>query len=261
LRNASIQDLDRFPWPVGTEELVVGVQEKAKFLHEETEYFICSAHVGQGVFELGQALRGYEQFLVDLMLDLDWVHAFCRKVIDANISLGDVYFPVVGPYIDMVLLGDDLATQNGPYMSPEVFREVIKPYFAEYVASIRKHCPNAYIAHHCCGSSYRLLDDLADIGIQVINPTQTAAVEMEPARLAGKKDRLSFHGGGDLQYILPYGTTDEVERFTKELIGTLAPGGGFILAPCHTLPDDVKPENVVAFLEAGKRFGGYPIHV
>ena len=82
---------------------------------------------------------------------------------------------------------------------------------------------------------------------------------MEPERLAGKKDRLSFHGGGDLQHILPFGTTDEVETFTKDLIGKLAPGGGFILAPCHSLPDDVKPENVVAFLEAGRRWGNYPL--
>lgn len=259
LKDATVDDLNDYPWPEAGDELIEGVEETARFLHEETDYFICSAQVGEGIFELGCILRGYEQFLVDLMIDREFFHAFARKVVDANIRLGDLYFGVVGPYVDMVLIGDDLATQNGPYMSPQVFRETIKPYFQEYIASVKRLCPNAFINHHCCGSSFRLMDDLADIGIDVINPVQTSAREMDPENLATKKDKLSFHGGGDLQYILPFGTTDEVEEFTKDLIRKLAPGGGFILAPGHSLPDDVKPENVVALLEAGRRWGGYPI--
>jgi uroporphyrinogen decarboxylase len=259
LRNATIDDLDRYPWPEPTDRMVEGSRDEARFLHEDTDYFICASQVGIGIFETGCYLRGYDKILYDMALDADFVRAFNEKVLQTNIRLGDVWFAEVGDYIDMVLIGDDLATQNGPYMSPEMFRDLVKPYFAEYVASIRRHCPNAFIAHHCCGSSYRLLDDLAEIGIQVINPVQTTAAEMSPSILATKKDKLSFHGGVDLQHVLPHASEEEVEAFVRDLLRDLAPGGGFILAACHTLPEDVKPQNVVAMLEAALKWGRYPI--
>ena len=259
LRHASIDDLEDYPWPEPTDAMVAGVREEARFLHDETDYFVCASHVGCGIFELGSYLRGYDQILMDMALDKEFVHAFNRKVLEANLRLGEVYFAELGEYADMVLLGDDLATQNGPYMSPDMFRELVKPYFAEYVAQMKSLCPNAAISHHCCGSSFRLLDDLADIGISVINPVQTKAAEMSPENLATKGDLLSFHGGVDLQHVLPHGTTDEVEEFVRHLLRELAPGGGHILAACHSLPDDVKPENVVAMLEAARRWGAYPL--
>ena len=259
LRDASIEDLEDYPWPEPDDAMVEGVREKARWLHEETDYFICAAQIGQGIFEACCWLRGYDQILLDLALNPDFVRALSRKILDANVRLGDLYFPEVGSYADMVLIGDDLATQDAPYMSPETFRALIKPCFREYVESIQRHCPDAFIAHHCCGSSYRLLDDLREIGIQVINPVQTRAAEMAPENLAKKKDGLSFHGGVDLQYILPHGTVEEVEEFVKDLLRHLAPGGGYVLAACHTLPEDVRPENVVAMLEAARKWGEYPL--
>jgi uroporphyrinogen decarboxylase len=144
-------------------------------------------------------------------------------------------------------------------MAPAIFRELFKPYFKKYIEGIKKHCPNAKLAHHCCGSSYLLLDDFAEIGVDVINPVQTTAKNMSPENLAKKKNRLSFHGGGDLQYILPHGTALEVEDFIKNLVLKLGPGGGYILAPCHSVPEDVKPENLITMFETALKFGKYPI--
>lgn len=259
LRNATREDLDRYPWPQPDDAQIAGVREEARFLHEDTDYFICSGQVGMGIFELGCALRGYDGILIDMAADKEFVHALNRKLVETNVRLTELYFAEVSDYVDMVLIGDDLAMQNGPYMSPDCFRELVKPYFAEHVAAIKRHCPNAIIAHHCCGSVFRLLDDLAEIGIDVINPVQTRASEMEPERLATKKDIIGFHGGVDLQHILPYGAADEVEEFVRDLIRHLAPGGGYILAACHSLPDDVKPENVVTMLEAALKWGRYPV--
>ncbi len=259
LRNASVEEMLAWPWPEPRDEMVTGLREEARFLREQTDYFVVAAQVGNGVFELGCWLRGYDQILLDLGTDSEFWHAFCRKVVEVNARLGELYFGEIGPYVDMVLIGDDLALQDGPFMSPAMFRRLVKPYFAEYVASIREQCPGAFIAHHCCGSSFRLLDDLAEIGVDVVNPVQTRAAEMAPENLATKKDRLSFHGGGDLQHILPHGTEEEVEEFAKHLIEHLAPGGGFILAPCHTLPEDVRPQNLVTLLESARRWGRYPI--
>jgi uroporphyrinogen decarboxylase len=259
LKDASLEDLATYPWPEPDPAAIEGLEEEARFLHEETDYFICASQIGQGLFELGCYMRGYERILLDIALDPGFVHRFNEKALATNIRWGDLYFGVVGPYVDMVLIGDDLATQRGLYMSPSAFRELYKPYFAEYVASIRRLCPRAKIAHHCCGSSFALLDDLVEIGIDVINPVQTRAAHMSPEALATKKDQLAFLGGVDLQRILPYGTHEEVEAFVKTLIEHLAPGGGYILAACHSLPEDVKPENVITMLEAALRWGRYPL--
>lgn len=261
MRSATLEDLDSYPWPQPDDAMIAGVREKARFLHEETDYFICASQIGMGIFELGCRLRGYERILFDMAADKEFVHALNRKLLETNLRLGDLYFAEIGCHADMVLIGDDLAGQNGPYMSPECFRELVKPYFAEYVASIKRHCPRAAIAHHCCGSSFPLLDDLAEIAIEVINPVQTRAHEMSPESLSQKKELLSFHGGVDLQHVLPHGSAGEVEEFVKNLIRHLAPGGGYILAACHTLPDDVKPENVVAMLEAALKWGRYPLRI
>lgn len=257
LKNATIDDLDRYPWPEPDDEMIKGLENKARFLHNETEYFICAGQIGQGIFEAGCWLRGYEKILYDIALDKEFVHELNKKILETNIKIGELYFGIIGKYVDMVLIGDDLATQKAPYISPDTFRELYKPYFKEYISSIKKHCLKAKIAHHCCGSSFRLLDDLADIGIEVINPVQTTANEMNPENLAKKKNKLSYLGGVDLQYILPYGTREEVEEFVKKLIMILGSGGGYILAPCHTLPEDVKLENVITMLEAAIKWGKY----
>ena len=261
LKDATINDLKNYPWPEPDEAMVEGLEQEAQFLHKETDYFICASQIGQGIFELGCYLRGYEKLLLDTAINKDFVHAFNQEVLEANLRLGELYFGVIGPYVDMVLIGDDLATQKAPYISPDTFRELFKPYFKEYISSIKKCCPDAITGHHCCGNSFRLLDDLADIGIEVINPVQTRANEMTPENLVTKKDRLSFLGGVDLQYILPHGTAQEVEQFVKNLINLLGQGGGYILAPCHTLPDDVKPENVITMLETALKCGKYPLAV
>lgn len=259
LRDAAIEDLEKYPWPEpeDPDSIVEGLVEEAKFLRDETDYFVTASQIGQGIFEAGCWLRGYEQILVDTAIDKDFVHAFNQKVLEVNIKWGDIYFGAIGKYVDAVFVGDDLATQASPYMSPETFRELFKPYFREYIASIRKHCPNAFIGHHCCGSSFKIMDDLADIGIQVINPVQTTAKEMSPENLATKKDKLSFHGGIDLQHILPFGTKQEVRDFVKNMIEKLGSGGGYILAACHTLPEDVKVENVITMLETALEYGKY----
>lgn len=255
MRDLSVDDLDDWPWPEPTDEMLEGLREEARFLHEQTPYAVCASQIGQGVFEIGCYLRGYDRILMDVMLDETFVRKFNDKVLETNLKLGDAYFAEIGPYVDMVLVGDDLAIQTGPYMSPDRFRELYKPYFAEYIAGIRRFCPDAFIAHHCCGASNLLLDDLIEIDVQVANPVQTTAAGMSPAELAAFKPRLAFHGGGDLQHVLPHGTADEVRALVADLVGNLAVGGGYVLAPCHTLPDDVKPENLVLFLEEGLRLG------
>ena len=160
----------------------------------------------------------------------------------------------------MVLIGDDLATQIGPYMSLEMFRRLYKPYFAEYIASIRRHCPHAIIAHHCCGSSYRLLDDLAEIRCAGDQSGPDIGHRHGPGETRDEEAAPPSWAGLTCNKILPFGSPQEVDDFVRNLIENLAPGGGYILAACHSLPDDVKPENVITMLESALRWGTYPIN-
>jgi len=259
LRNAGWDEISHYPWPRFIPARVAGLADEARFLHEETDYAVCAAQISEGIFETGCYLRGYDQILIDIMTDPDLAHAFFKKVLAINLELSEPYFKAVGSYVDMVLFGDDLAMQDRAYMAPAIFDAMIKPYFKEYVACIRAYCPRAFIAHHSCGSTVELFGRLNECGVQIHNPVQTSARNMEPEKLKAHKPGMAFLGGIDLQYILPFGSAEEVKAFVKRLIINLAPGGGYIFAPCHTLPPDCKPENLILALNTARELGVYPV--
>lgn len=167
------------------------------------------------------------------------------------------FYSKVQNEIDMTQLGDDLAMQTGPFFHPDMYKKSIFPYQKRYVDAIKAHT-RAKIFHHVCGSAYKLLPGLIECGVQVLNPVQVSAADMEPARLKKEfgKD-LVFHGGIDVQKVLPFGEPQTVKDEVKRIIDTLAPGGGFILAPSHNLQDDIPVENIIAMYEAALEFGGY----
>jgi uroporphyrinogen decarboxylase len=253
LRHAAIEDLPKFPWPDPDDERrYKGLREAAKQLYFGTDYAIVGQHVGHGFFEGGCRLRGYEPFMLDIATDPDWVRAFFDILLDLNSRFMAHYLSEVGDYIQVIWLGDDVCTQRGPYISPRKYRELVKPYFAEYIRQIKQHT-NARIMHHCCGSCYLLLQDYIDIGIEILNPVQPEAVNMEHTRLKGEYgDRLSFWGGIGMQHILTEGSVREVEQAVKDAFQVLGKDGGFVLAATHTFTEDVPAENVVALFETGK---------
>lgn len=258
LRHATVEDLKRFPWPNYKDpSRMEGVKEYAKFLHEETDYAVMSEYFLHGFFEGGCRLRGYDQFLLDLLIDRDFVRTFFDKMLELSLTFIDVYFGEIGQYVDLFWFGDDAATQKSPYVSVEIYRELVKPYLREMLAAIRKKS-KAKIMHHVCGAARPLIPDYIDLDIDILNPIQPEAVGMAPAGLkADFGDRIAFLGGMGLQGPLTRGTPDEVTHCAKELLEIMKPGGGYIFAAVHSLPDDVPPENVVAMFEAAKKYGQY----
>jgi uroporphyrinogen decarboxylase len=157
--------------------------------------------------------------------------------------------PPLADYIDIFCFGDDLALQTGPFMSPEIFREMVMPYLSRMYASVRKLAPGSYIFHHSCGSVYKLIPMLAEIGVSLLNPTQISAADRAPEKLKGYGG-VCYHGGIDLQDVLPHYRPDEVRREAERVMGALAPG--YICAPCHSLPEDVPVENILAMFNANR---------
>jgi uroporphyrinogen decarboxylase len=156
----------------------------------------------------------------------------------------------VGPYIQMVMLYDDLSMQEGPFMSLELFRRYIKPQHEKVIKAIRDNT-DAVVCLHICGSAYAFIPDFIEMGIDVLNPVQIRAKDMEPEKLKTEfGDKISFHGGVDSQKVLPYGSPQDVEEEVKSLVKILGEDGGYLLASCHSIQPDVPPENIKALFAA-----------
>ncbi len=261
LREATLQDLESYPFPDPLDPgRVVGVEEEAKELHEGTDYAVVGTPGGPvNIFELSWYLRGLDQLLMDLIMDKPFVHALLRKVTDLQKAKYGEFLKKCGKYLDIVRIGDDMGTQQQPFFSPTLYREMIKPYHQEYFSFIKEHT-DASLMLHSCGNVYPLIPDLIDAGVDILNPIQVSAREMDPIRLKGEfGDRLAFSGAIDTQHVLPHGSPQEVEEEVRRRIQELGPGGGYMIASVHNLQPDVPPENVVAMFRAGVKYGRYPL--
>jgi len=169
----------------------------------------------------------------------------CLRLVDE--SLGDSCFA-------WGIASDDSGTQRGEFINPDLWAEMIKPHYAKLCDWIHGHTRMKTFLHSC-GSIPGLIPHLIDAGVDILNPVQTSAADMEPERLKREFGRrLSFWGGGaDVQRILPLGSPDDVRADVRRRIEVLAPGGGYVFAPIHDLQADVPPENIVAMYEEAAR--------
>jgi uroporphyrinogen decarboxylase len=262
LLEAEIEDLDRYPWPDPHDPgRIAGVAKEAKELFEQTDYAIFGPGMEGGFFELSWYLRGIERFFMDLIENKEFVHALFRKLLDYRKALLGRYLDAAGKYLDVVYYGDDIAMQTGPLMSLGLYRELVKPYQKELFSFIKEKT-EAKLFYHTCGSVVKYLDDLIEIGVDIINPVQVSAKDMDTAMLKQNYgNRLVFWGGIDTQHVLPFGTEEEVEEEVKRRIKDLAPGGGYVLGPVHNVQPDVPPQNLVRVFQAASQYGVYPIRL
>ena len=260
LAEATIDDLETYPWLDPDDPgRYRGLAEKAKHLYETTDYALVASAIGMGIFEQAQALRGIQQFFEDLLINREFASRLIDRILNVQIAVFDCYLSIVGPYVEIVETSDDYGMQTGPLISPSLYREMLQPAHKRLNRFIKERT-DAKIYLHSCGSIADVLEDLIDAGIDVINPVQPRAKDMDSDRLKSRfGDRVIFHGGVDEQYILPYGTVKEVWEEVRQRITAFAPGGGYIFAPAHNIQDDVPPENVIAMFESALRYGRYPI--
>ena len=257
LKDADIAALEEYPWPDASGRgRYDRVLDAAKGIRERSLAVSAQPDIS-GVFERACWLCGFDRILADMAMNPDFVNALFEKITVLQEKFARNYYSVVGSETDMVQLGDDFGTQRGPFFSPRMYLEMIVPYQKRYHDAIRAHT-DAMIFHHSCGSVYRLIESMIEAGVQILNPIQHSAAEMDLAVL--KKEfgsALVFHGGIDVQTILPFKSPDEIRDEVKRVLDIMAPGGGYILAPSHNIQSDTPPENVVAMFEAALDFGRY----
>jgi uroporphyrinogen decarboxylase len=224
--------------------------EGARRLRESTDRAVIGLF-GGNLLEVGQFLYRNDGFLMLLAGDPPRADEFLERLAEVHLANLEAFLGAVGPFIDVVLFGDDLGMQNGPQISPRMYRELFKPRHARMWRRA-KELADVKVMLHCCGGVRELLDDLIDAGLDAINPVQISCRGMEAAGLkADFGDRLTFWGGGcDTHRVLNRGTPEEVRQHVRRQVEMMRPGGGFVFQQVHNILADIPPENVAAMYEA-----------
>jgi uroporphyrinogen decarboxylase len=264
LDGKTIDDLEAYEWwpdPLDPARYE-GLRTEAERLYNETGYAIVGCPIFNSVWEVAWSLRGLQSMLEDLILNPEFASALFERIHEINIASLELFLDIAGPYMQAIkLLGDDLGTQDSLLMSPQTYRALLKPYHKEMIDFARQRT-QARIFMHTCGSIYRLLPDLIEIGVEILNPVQVSAKGMDTKRLKEEfGDRISFWGAVDTQHVLPRGAPDDVRREVEQRVADLGPGGGYILSSVHNVQPDVPIENFLAMCEHAQQVGRYPLGI
>ncbi len=253
------KDIENFPWPEPCPSLFDGLVEKAKKYYEEG-YAIILESFCSGIFEMSCRIRGYEQFYIDLVANPNLACKIMDKFLELKIKFYKMASEKLGKYIQFIREGDDIAGQESLLISPEIYKNYIKPRHKELFENQKKIFPQPfYIFFHSDGAIYELIPHFIEIGVDILNPVQVTGkgVTLEKLKKEFGKD-LTFWGGGiETQKILPKASPEKIKEEVKRRIEILAPGGGFVFATIHNIQSDVPPQNIIAMYEALMEYGKY----
>ncbi len=261
LKDAQIKDLDSFSWPNPyDEDQFRGLGERARQLYENTGFVIGADAIKAGPLMSALQMRGYEQFFVDLISDPEFANTLLDKITLLLKEMWTRYLREVGPYVQIAYVTDDLGTQTSLLMSPKLFRKCLKPRMKELHDHI-KRLADVKLMMHSDGAIGPLLNDFVEMGVDIVNPVQTSVRGLEDTAALKRAygDRLNFHGGIDVQQLMPNATVEEIRWEVAKRISDLGERGGFIIAPCHNIGPDIPPENTVALFDAAHELGRYPL--
>ncbi|MGO9272580.1 MAG: uroporphyrinogen decarboxylase family protein [Terriglobia bacterium] len=254
------EEISRFPFPDPAERSRFrGLREKARRLHEATPYGLMAGQAAS-LFYFPAELMGFEEYMADLVREPQLISRLQDRVLEWMMEFTSHYLDEIGDYIEGWWMGDDWGMQTGPIMSPRTFRAVFKPRYQRLIDLVKSKT-NAKVCLHTCGSTYWILQDLVDVGVDVVHPLQPTAVGNEdPIRIKqGFGDRLSFYSNVANTTILPHGKPEDVVAEVRRKIAALAPGGGYVFSAGHNIQADVPPANVVAAFDTAHEAGRYPL--
>jgi len=265
LADATADDLERYPWPdpsaPGRGE---GAEAEAKRLYEDTDLALVG-RFGGPIVQTAIYLMGFQRWLERAATDPEFAGTLLDRITDIAMALDRIGIEATAKYLQILKIsGDDFGMQTGPLYSPAMFRGLIMPRLRRRWLAAREYLdevnPAVKIMFHSCGGIRPYIEDLIEIGMQILDPVQPLAAGMDSAELKRDfGDRITFHGGVDEQHVLPFGTEADVEAEVRLRLAALGPGGGYILAPSHYVQADTSPANIVAMCRAARQFGRYPI--
>ncbi len=261
LKEVTVEKLNKFNWPDPYNEgRFEGLKEKTKFYYKNTDYALnAGCTFGGGILQDGAWLVGFENWFSLLALDKNLAGKLMDKLLAFHMGYWDAMLSRIGRYIQVVVLGDDLGTQDNLFISPAIFRELIKPRYKKLIDFIKSKA-DVKVFIHSDGAIRELIPDLIEVGIDILNPIQVSARGMGDTKALKEEfgEKIVFWGGGcDTQKILPFGKPEDIEIEVERRISDLKPGGGFVFAPVHNIQPEVPIENVLTLYRTALQFGYY----
>jgi uroporphyrinogen decarboxylase len=255
LQGLSAADIGHYNWPDPTNPAKFqGLEERVQNLYMTTNLGLVANFSG-ALLARGQLLRGPAEFLMDLLENQKLAEEILDRVLEYNLALVEGYLKLVGKYIEVIKVSDDLGAQNNLLISPNLYRRLIKPRQARFFDAIHRQT-RARLLYHTCGSVNPLIDDFIEIGVDILNPIQVGARGMDTAVLGEKYGgRLTFWGAVDNQKTISVGTPPQVvEEVQRRIHDLAAPGGGYVIASSHNIQPDTPVENILALAEASRAY-------
>ena len=252
LKNKSLSEIKRYKWPINNN---IGNINNLRMRVEEFKKNRLAIFTNfQGILERAWELRGIDNILFDLIKNKEIAEYIFDKVLEIFKLKYSHFLNEFGEYLTVILMSDDLGTQNSLIFSPKLYKELLKPRHYELIDFIKSKT-KAKIGLHSDGAIVPLINDFIEIGIDILNPIQVSVKCLSNTRKLKEiyGDKLCFWGGIDTQYILPFGNIYEVKREVRKRVSDLSKKGGMLLSSVHNIQPEVKPENIIAMFETAKK--------
>jgi uroporphyrinogen decarboxylase len=235
-------EFDYYVFPEPDEKLI---RQKCEKLQQQKDKFRMYI-IGFSLFERAWTLRSMPELLIDFMVNKDFANELLDRIVKYNLAVVDI----VSQYdIDCIFYGDDWGQQKGLIMGPGLWREFIKPRLRVMYNQVKQK--SMYVAQHSCGDVSEIFPDLIELGLDIYNTFQPEIYDVAKMKsLYGRN--ITFYGGISTQRLLPNAPPEEVKAEMLSLMKLLGQNGGYIVAPTHSIPNDVPTENILAFLEIVK---------
>ena len=215
---------------------------------------VCAVHIKTRV------MPGENKFYCRLSIieNQGFAKELLNKIYKIQVKTAEQCLQLAGKYIQILRFRDDLGTQMGPLISPDIFRKIVKPVLCKawtvLKSKFRMYNPEGFIMFHTCGNVYPFIPDFIECDLDILDPIQKLP-GMEIKKLKQEfGNKLTFHGAIDTQYLLPYASPAEVKSETKKIIDILGQNGGFIAATVHNVQADEPVKNLLALSEAIREY-------
>ena len=265
-KNLNPEDWANQQYSIFSEETLRYLEKKADELYKNTDLSIIGKFVDASFGEVSmlpgpaikhpKGIRDMQKWIMAHIEYPDYIKGIFELQCEIALKNLELSYEAVGNKIDVIRVsGTDFGTQNGPLISPDMYREFYKPFHKRINDWIHKNT-SWKTFYHTCGSIVPILDDLIEAGVDILNPVQTSAKDMDPKMLKERYgDKLIFWGGGvDTQGTLPFGTPEEVRKEVNERCQIFGKDGGFVFNTIHNIQSKVPIENLIAMFQTVKEF-------
>jgi len=252
---ATVEEINAYPWPEAEALFTIeNLAQDTRHRFTQSDYALVARNpLTFGLFDRACAMMGNAEFMTAMAINPPLAHALLSHLLEIYTGVWGMFLNAVGTYVQMVEYGDDLGAQNNLLISPAMYRTFLKPREAELFALIRQKAPGAAIFRHCDGSILKIIPDFIEVGVNVLNPVQTSAKDMDGRVLKESFGQsLTFHGAVERMEDEPEILRAEI----KDRIDTFSRGGGYIFASCNHMID-VPPENIILMFDTARELGKY----